>query len=205
MTSVACGIIASSCFLGIPAAHSAPADRVETPTRDCAMESTVTITADGVERGYDVATGKVLDRPQRECSQMQPPKTGGVSAASYKPAEIWFTSRGTTKRITDSHGTFNGQVNYKSKGLPIAWSYKLNPVMQKLPRGKVVEHTVRNPPNCSSYHTELPGYLFHGSCGGQTNQVRYSLTGTLDFITKVGGKAAQGRVTWKVYYTITFV
>lgn len=180
---------------------------------ECPVSTTLKVTIDGKDRGYDPETGEILGAPQTTCvgddSQDDPVSPRALPTLPGAPdnsTSKTFTSGSTRHDINDANGSFTSQVNYRSSGLPIQWGYRFSPALQRMVAGTVHETTTRTPPNCHSNHPGKPAnYHFHGSCSGHKTHTRYSLSSVYVFQVRAGKKVAPATLTYKFNYTIVLV
>jgi hypothetical protein len=121
---------------------------------------------------------------------LSPPNTGVGRAASAGEinGRMIFTASDINYSITDSNGTFTGQVTWGGAGHPMAWSFRVSPQVRAI---------ATTPMTCEAGHVQLPysdkhvvpvDYMWHSTVRGHATNTDYVLYGSCEFDVNVGGR-----------------
>ncbi len=120
------------------------------------------------------------------------PSHAGIGRAALSgeiAGRMIFTAAQPNYSITDSNGTFTGQVTWVAADLPMAWSFRASPQVRAI---------ATTPMTCEAGHMQLPysdkhvvpvDYQWHSTVRGHATNTDYILYGSCQFGVNVGGRA----------------
>lgn len=104
---------------------------------------------------------------------------------------------------TDHNGKFSAQVTYKSKGLPMAWSFRLAEALQDIATGEMnCKASLEGTKRYHDHHVIPVNSLWHSTVPGNKYDVKYVLQGTCTFPVEVGGQPGTATVSFKFHFVI---
>lgn len=131
------------------------------------------------------------------------PSTTGVGRAvpaGEISGRMIFTVSEPNYSITDSNGTFTGQVTWTGADLPMAWSFRVSPQVRAI---------ATTPMTCEAGHMQLPysdkhvvpaDYMWHSTVRGHTTNTDYVLYGSCQFGVNVGGRTGTAVLRFRFDY-----